>query len=188
MGMKIIAFVGMPASGKSEAAKAARKKRIPVVVMGDVVRNEAMRRGLEPSDVNIGSVGDQLRAKDGMGAIAKLCVPDIRKLAGTGADRVVVVDGVRGLAEVAIFRREFGDEFTLVSIVAPIEIRLKRISRRRRSDAIKSIESLRARDERELRWGIGDAIESADHVIRNTGAIRTFREAVEVLLDGGKGD
>jgi len=43
--MKLIAFVGMPASGKSEAAAIAKKLDIPVVNMGDVVREETARQG-----------------------------------------------------------------------------------------------------------------------------------------------
>jgi len=44
--MKIIAFVGMPASGKSEASGVAKGLGIPVVNMGDVVREETANRGL----------------------------------------------------------------------------------------------------------------------------------------------
>ncbi|MCZ7397335.1 MAG: AAA family ATPase, partial [Candidatus Methanoperedens sp.] len=52
--MKIIAFVGMPASGKSEASAMARALNIPIVNMGDVVREETAKRGLPPTDENIG--------------------------------------------------------------------------------------------------------------------------------------
>ena len=182
--MRIIAFVGMPASGKSEAARMAQRRGIPVIVMGDAVREEAERRGLDPIDVNIGGLADQLRAAEGMDAIAKRCVPAIRKLYGT-AD-TVVIDGIRGLIEVDRFRCEFEGDFMLIAIDTPIDTRLKRISGRKRSDAIKSMESLKARDEREMRWGIVEAIASADHFIRNTGVLRRFRENVNSLLsDGG---
>ena len=182
--MRIIAFVGMPASGKSEASRVAQRRGIPVIVMGDAVRKEAERCGLDPSDVNIGGLADQLRAAEGMDAIAKRCVPAIRKLYGT-AD-TVVIDGIRGLIEVDRFRHEFGDDFMLIAVIAPIDIRLKRISGRRRSDAITSMESLNARDEREMRWGIGEAIASADQVIQNTGTLDQFREAVEFIIGNAK--
>ena len=178
--MRIIAFVGMPASGKSEAARVAQRRGIPVIVMGDAVREEAERRGLDPIDVNIGGLADQLRAAEGMDAIAKRCVPAIRKLYGT-AD-TVVIDGIRGLIEVDRFRCEFGDDFMLIAIDTPIDTRLKRISGRRRSDAITSMESLKARDEREMRWGIVEAIASADHVIRNAGKLGRFRRDVEFMI------
>ncbi|HNT73008.1 MAG TPA: AAA family ATPase, partial [Methanothrix sp.] len=68
--MKIVGFVGMPGSGKSAAAGVAREMNIPVVVMGDVIREEAARRGLPPTDRNLGAVGNDLRSKEGPDAIA----------------------------------------------------------------------------------------------------------------------
>lgn len=178
--MRIIAFVGMPASGKSEAAKAARKRNIPVIVMGDAVREEAGKCGLDPSDTNIGGMADQLRAAEGMDAIAKRCVPLIRKL--REKTDIMIIDGIRGIAEVDRFRREFGHDFMLISIEAPIKIRLERIISRKRSDAITSMDSLKVRDERELGWGMGEAIASADYAIRNTGTVDEFLEKVNSLL------
>ncbi|KAF5413986.1 MAG: Dephospho-CoA kinase [Candidatus Methanogaster sp.] len=182
--MRIIAFVGMPASGKSEASRVAQRRGIPVVVMGDTVREEAERSGLDPNDANIGGLADRLRAAEGMDAIAKRCVPAIRKLHGM-AD-TVVIDGVRGLIEVDCFRREFGGDFVLIAIDTPIDTRLKRITGRKRSDAITNMESLKARDEREMRWGIVEAIASADHVIRNTDKIGRFRREVEFMIGKAK--
>ena len=42
--MKIIGFVGLPGSGKGEASKIARELGLSVVVMGDVIRQEAAGR------------------------------------------------------------------------------------------------------------------------------------------------
>ena len=181
MYMRIIAFVGMPASGKSRAAQLARERGIPAIVMGDVVRTEAERCGLDQSDTKIGSVGDRLRAEEGMDAIAKRSVPAIQKLQ-KDAD-IVVIDGIRGLAEVDLFRTELGDDFMLISIVAPIDTRLKRISRRKRSDSVTDLDALKARDERELKWGLYEALESADHVIRNTGTLDEFLTEVGSVID-----
>ncbi|MEA3283059.1 MAG: AAA family ATPase [Euryarchaeota archaeon] len=182
--MRIIAFVGMPASGKSEASRVAQRCGIPVVVMGDAVREEAERSGLDPNDANIGGLADRLRAAEGMDAIAKRCVPAIRKL--YGAADTVVIDGIRGLIEVDCFRREFGGDFVLIAIDTPIDTRLKRITGRKRSDAITNMESLKARDEREIRWGIVEAIASADRIIRNTDKIGRFRREVESMISKAK--
>ncbi|MEM2346640.1 MAG: AAA family ATPase [Archaeoglobaceae archaeon] len=48
----IIAFVGYPLSGKSTAAQIAKEFGIPVVVMGDVVREEAKKLGLKETAEN----------------------------------------------------------------------------------------------------------------------------------------
>ncbi|AYK15205.1 MAG: dephospho-CoA kinase [Methanosarcina flavescens] len=176
--MKIIAFVGMPASGKSEAAKIASEMGIPVVNMGDVIRKEVLRRGLEPNDSNTGMVATQLRKCEGMDAVAIRCISQIYE---TGSD-LIVVDGVRGIAEVECFRREFGEGFILISIYAPIEVRFSRIKKRGRSDDMDSIEGLRRRDERELGWGMGEAIEASNVEIENNFTLETFRkDVIEVL-------
>ena len=61
---KILAFVGMPASGKSLAASILGESGIKVVNMGDAIREEVVRRGLEPTDTNVGGVGTDLRNKE----------------------------------------------------------------------------------------------------------------------------
>ena len=176
--MKIIAFVGMPASGKSEAARIASGMGIPVVNMGDVIRKEVLRRGLEPNDSNTGMVATDLRKCEGMDAVARRCVSQIRE---TGSE-LVVVDGVRGIAEVECFRQEFGKGFILISIYAPIEVRFSRIQKRGRSDDMNNIEGLRRRDDRELGWGMGDAIEASNIEIENNFSLETFRkDVIEVL-------
>ena len=94
--MKLIAFVGMPASGKSEAANIARRLDIPVISMGDIVREETARRNLPPTDENIGGTGTRLRMEEGMDAIARRCVPKIRSISSP----VVVIDEPRIIEEI----------------------------------------------------------------------------------------
>jgi dephospho-CoA kinase len=171
---KIIAFVGMPASGKSLAASILGESGIKVVNMGDVIREEVLRRGLEPTDTNVGGVGTDLRRKEGNDVVAKRCIPKIK-----AEDSVIlVIDGIRSLAEVNCFKKAFGSDFTLVTINAPFEIRFARIKTRKRSDDMKDIDALKVRDERELGWGMGEAIAAADIVIENTGTLDEFRKKV----------
>ncbi|HEX7628668.1 MAG TPA: dephospho-CoA kinase [Candidatus Methanoperedens sp.] len=176
--MKLIAFVGMPASGKSEAAAIARKLGIPVVNMGDVVREETARRGLSATDENIGGTGTSLRREEGMDVIAKRCVPKIRLI----KTPVVVVDGTRNINEIEYFKKQFGNEFRLIAIHTPFEIRFERVRKRARSDDMNSMEELKRRDEREKGWGLDKAIEKADITIDNTGTIEKFQDQIELLL------
>jgi dephospho-CoA kinase len=176
--MKLIAFVGMPASGKSEAAAVARRFSIPVVSMGDIVRQETAKNGLPPTDENLGGTGTKLRREEGMDAIAKRCVPIIR----SHDSPVVVVDGTRNIEEINYFKKEFGNDFVLVAIQAPFELRFKRVKNRVRSDDMLSIEELRKRDEREKGWGLDKAIEIAEITINNTGSLERFRKEIEKML------
>lgn len=176
--MRIIAFVGMPASGKSEASVIAQDRNIPVVNMGDVVREEAAKCGLPPTDKNIGGTGTKLREEEGMDIIAKRCVPKIRKL----DSGIVVIDGIRNIDEINHFKEQFGNDFMLVAIDTPLEVRLERVKNRGRSDDMKSIDELKLRDEREKSWGLDKAIEMADVTIDNTSTLPEFRSEIVKLF------
>jgi len=177
--MKIIAFVGMPASGKSEASHVVHNMGIDVINMGNVIREEVIRRGLEPTDANTGGVANDLRDKEGMDSVAKRCIPKIK---AAGPD-IVIVDGMRGIAEVECFKKVFGNEFTLISIDSPLEVRFARVQKRGRSDDMKNIDELLHRDEREMGWGMTEAIEIADVVIENTAGLDEFRQKIKDTLE-----
>lgn len=178
--MRVIAFVGLPLSGKTTASKVAEDMGIPVICMGDVVRDEAKRRNLPLTDEVLGKIANELREKEGMDAIAKRCIPLIRE---KGKDfGVVVVDGVRGIAEVETFKKAF-DDFILIAIDSPLELRFQRALKRKRSDDIESIEELRERDRRELSWNLGKALEVADFTVENRESLEDFREKIRGILE-----
>ena len=176
--MKVIGVVGLPASGKGEFSKIAAAQGIPVVVMGDMIRNAVQRVGLEPTDANLGAMATSLRSKHGMDAIAQLCVPEIRHQTAP----IVLIDGIRGDAEVTLFRRVFPG-FLLIRIDSSFETRLTRIRTRGRSDDFSSAGELRTRDERELGWGLGNALNDADMQISNEGTLADFSAAVHAFFE-----
>ncbi len=160
-GLRIVAVTGMPGAGKSTAAKGLVAAGWRRVVMGDVVREETRRRGLEPDAKNTGEVMQDLRKKHGEAAVAELCLKSVRE---SGADRVVV-DGIRSMAEVEEFRRSA--EVMLVAVHASPGRRFALLKERGRSDDPLTYEMFRKRDERELGVGIGTAIAMADEVVSN---------------------
>ena len=178
--IQVLAFVGAPAAGKTEAASVAKTLGIPIVTMGDVVRAELRRRGLPLSDENAGRIASELRAQEGMDAIAKRCIPQVRAIAGKKA--VIVIDGIRGISEVETFKKEFGTDFTLVRVDAPLNLRYERIKTRGRGDDSLSIEEFKTREERENEWGLGEAMKNADKVITNTGSRELFKEQIEEIF------
>jgi dephospho-CoA kinase len=181
--MKVIGVVGMPASGKGEFSRIAQEMGIPVIVMGDMVRKVVQETGLEPTDTNFGATANRLRDERGRDAIAQLCVPEILHLSGP----LVLVDGIRGDAEVALFRRNFPD-FTLISIESSFKSRLQRIAVRARSDDFTTAAELRIRDERELGWGLGNALLDADIHLENEGTLADFSDTVQRLLAQLRGE
>jgi dephospho-CoA kinase len=179
--MNVIGFVGLPGSGKSEAAAVAREHDIPVVTMGDVIRQECRDRGLDPA-THHGEIAKALRAENGPDAIAQRSLPIIED-ALEECD-TVVVDGIRSDVEVERFEAAFDENFTHVSIEAPFETRAERLELRGRdADADDGGESLEERDQRELEFGMGAAMENADLVIENTDTLETFHDRIRTLLD-----
>ncbi|MFA4861940.1 dephospho-CoA kinase [Methanoregula sp.] len=175
--MKVLGVVGLPASGKGEFSKIATGMGIPVIVMGDMIRNAVKAAGLEPTDANFGLTANRLRAEGGMDAIARLCIPEIQ----ARPEPLVLVDGIRGETEVALFRNHFTG-FTLISIDSSFDNRLARITARARSDDFTSADALRNRDERELSWGLGNALKEADCSVTNEGSLEEFTKKVRTLL------
>jgi dephospho-CoA kinase len=182
--MTVIGTVGLPGSGKGEFAKVARAAGIPVVTMGDVIREECRDRGLDPA-VHHGDVATALREEGGPGAIAARALPLVE--AASAESDVVLVDGLRSPAEADRFEEAFGDEFVLVSVEAPFEVRRERIAERGRDAGDdEDGETLRERDERERGFGVGDVIERADVSVENVGTLGEYRRRVrEILTDAG---
>ena len=178
--MQVIATVGLPGSGKSEAATVAREAGIPVVTMGDVVRQETKDRGLDPAKDH-GMVATALREEDGPAAIAKRSLPMIEnRLEKTD---VVLVDGIRSDVEVECFEDRFGESFTLISIEAPFDVRAERLDARGRDlSEADGGEGLSSRDDRERGFGMDEAMDRADVVVENTASLEAFQDRIRAII------
>jgi len=181
--MTVIGTVGLPGSGKSEAAAVARELGFPVVTMGDVIRQACRDRGLDPA-TNHGEMARTLREENGPDAIAQASLPLIED--HLTDSETVVVDGIRSDVEVERFVEAFGDEFVLVEITAPDEERAERLDLRGRdATAAEGGESIDERDERELGFGMGEAMAMADVTVRNDGTLGEFHDRIRTLLTDG---
>jgi dephospho-CoA kinase len=181
--LKVIGVVGLPASGKGEFSRIACDLGIPVIVMGDIIRAEVIRRCLNPTDAETGRVANELRQEEGMDAIARRTIPLVAGLTGP----LVIIDGIRGDAEVVLFRQRF-PRFVLVGIHAGFASRARRMDARGRADDPRAVEELHRRDERELAWGLGNALASADITLENTGTLEDFAREVRTLLERVRSD
>jgi dephospho-CoA kinase len=158
----VVGLAGMPGSGKSLVVETAVKMGFGVVVMGDVIREETHKRGLKLNPKNIGKVMLELRKKGGASVIADRCISKIeRQESGK-----VIVDGVRSLSEVDVFKKHFSN-FSLIAVYASPETRFNRLYRRHRSDDPDGWEVFQERDMRELGVGLGSAMAMAEYLIIN---------------------
>ena len=179
--MRVLGTVGLPGSGKGELASVAREEGVPVVTMGDVIRQACRDRGLDPAEDH-GRVARALRAEDGPAAIAERSLPQVREAIETSDTDTVVVDGLRSMVEVERFTAAFGEAFTIVSVEAPFDLRAERLGERGRDGSDGDLARLRARDERELGFGMGEVMAAADYRLENTDSLAAFRSRARELL------
>jgi len=174
---KVIGIAGMPGAGKTLAANTAKQMGFEVIVMGNVVREEARKRGLEPTPENLGRLMLQMREEEGPAVIAKKCIPKIEET----ESNFVVVDGIRSLHEVEEFKR-FLPNFMVLAVYASPKTRFERLFRRKRSDDPEKWAVFLERDMRELNVGLGHVIALADYLIVNEGSRSEFEEKVRDFL------
>ena len=158
----VIGLAGMPGSGKSLVVDTARELGYNVIAMGDVIREETTKRGLDLTPANVGKVMLQLRADGGNTVVAKKCIPKIEEQSSSK----VLVDGLRSHFEVEAFKIYF-KRFSVMAVHASPETRFSRLSNRRRSDDPSGWEVFHERDMRELSVGLGNVIALTELMIIN---------------------
>ncbi len=173
--MKVICVTGMPAAGKEEFQKVAAEEGYTIIRMGDVVREEARRRGLPITDAAVGKMAHEERDTHGPAVWAERTIPRLR------GERICI-DGLRSPAELKVFRRAFGSGLVVFAVEAAPETRWQRVQRRRRADDATTWEEFLRRDARERGWGLEDVIGAADVKIVNEGTLKEFYEAVRKAL------
>ena len=173
----VVGLAGMPGSGKSLVVETARELGYAIVVMGDVIREETVKLGLELTPQNVGKVMLQLRADGGVTVVAQKCIPKIEAQASSK----VLVDGLRSLYEVDAFKAHFA-KFSIAAVHASPETRFNRLFNRRRSDDPSGWEVFRDRDMRELSVGLGNVIAMAEQMIVNDNSVEEIKAKVAEAL------
>lgn len=172
----VFVLTGMPGAGKEEFVKVAQQDSYSVIRMGDVVRLEAEKRQVVMDDRGVGGFASAERQAFGPGIWAERCLPRL----GPGN---VVIDGSRSVVELEVFRAALGKRVRLVAIHTSPDRRFDRLQSRARYDAPHTREEFKARDERELGWGLGSLIALADVMIVNEGPLDEFRAKAKEELD-----
>jgi dephospho-CoA kinase len=108
--------------------------------------------------------------------------PRQKKIKEVKNSNILVIDGVRNLEEIETFKRKLGDDFLLVAIQVSDELRYKRALDRGRKDDSKDIVKIKARDHREICWGLNTVISSADIVIQNEGSLEELHKKVKQIF------
>ena len=174
--MKVIAFTGMPFSGKSEAVEIAKNLEITVVRMGEMVWEEVKKQALDLTSENVGRVAHEMRLTGGMDIWAQKTIQKIKEM---NVSFTIVVDGIRNSEEINAFKQFFGPDFFLISIDASDNIRHQRAFSRKRIDDSANIEDIIKRDEREIKWGVKKVMEKADKKVKNEESLQSFQKKIK---------
>ena len=173
--MEVMGISGLPGSGKSLVSEIAAKKGAAVVSMGDIIREEAKKRGESSKET-----ATNLRKEHGKYIVAKLTIEKIKKMIEDKLATTIIVEGIRSPFEVNMFKENF-DDF-IISIFANPAIRFKRLQQRNREDDSENYEDFLKRDQMELDFGIGTVISLSDKIIINEKDLESYEKEINEFL------
>lgn len=177
----IIGVTGLPSAGKGVFHDIALDYGFKQIVMGDVIRNECLTRGLPVNRESSNKVMIALREEKGENAIALISIEWVKNAIASN-EKLILVDGIRSWAEVETFRETYPN-FTVIAIHASQKTRLLRAMRRRRKDDAFSKEGFMKRDMIEVNIGIGDVIAKSDILISSENGIKETRNSFKNVLN-----
>jgi len=178
----IIGLTGFIASGKSEVAKMlATSFGFVQLSVGDEVRAEAKKQGIEPLRENLQKLGQELPAKFGADYWINRLTKDL------DSKKNYVIDGIRNIGDVLALRKY--ENFVLVAIDASFDTRANRVLARQRHGDPTTIDAFQEIDDADKGlYGdvMGQSTEKcvalADYTINNSVTIEQLESRVTDLL------
>ena len=172
--MQVMGISGLPGSGKSLVSEIASQKGAIIVSMGDIIREEAKKRGETSKET-----ATNLRKEFGDDIVSELT---IKKIKNIETDNLVIIEGIRSHHEVEMFKENF-DDFLILSIFSNPNIRFERLKKRMREDDTTDYQGFANRDQRELNFGIGNVIALSDKIIVNESDLESYEKEINEFLD-----
>ncbi|MFA5449822.1 MAG: AAA family ATPase [Clostridia bacterium] len=175
---KIVAVVGMCGSGKSVLTDLFVNKGWTKIYFGQLTMDVLAERGLEKNEANERAVREGLRKDHGQAAFAILLEERIRNAAN---DNNVILDGLYSWSEYKHLKQAFGEQFSVLAIVANRSTRYGRLTNR----LIRPLtaEDAAKRDYSEIEnIEKGGPIAIADRYIINNGSLQELDAQFEEFL------
>lgn len=176
---RALALVGMPGSGKSLCAEHLEQRGYFKYRFGQIVVDEVARRGLELTPQNEQLVREDLRAQDGINAIAMRALPQLKEALRSHA--TIIIDGLYGFGEYKLLKEALGTAMIVVAVVASRPLRYRRLATRPERPLTPA--EARERDYREIETlEKGGPIAIADYTLLNDADPDTLFGALDDLL------
>jgi dephospho-CoA kinase len=160
----LVAVVGMPGSGKSEASGYLQDKHgFALLRFGDVIEETLRIDGRKLSEKNEKETREKIRKEHGMKAMAVMNEKKLGKL--VAKSNSVVIDGLYSWEEYEYLKQKYLN-LVLVAIYSPPSLRYLRLAKRTKR-SLTDLEA-RNRDQAELKnLNKGGPIAMADHLVVN---------------------
>lgn len=168
----LIAIVGLPGSGKSEACEFFKEKGIPVIYFGKTIVDYINNRKLPHTEEVHKEVREGLRKKYGREAMAVLNEEQIRN--DLKKNMLVIINGLRSWEEYEYLRKKMKSvRLVIVAMHADKHIRYERSAKRLHRSKLYG----ETRDINELVGiNMGPTIAFADYVIKNNFSLDDLKE------------
>ena len=185
----ILGFTGTFAAGKGTVIGILESDyKAKSYSLSDEVRAECKKRGLSNERKNLIFVGNDMRSRHGGGYFAKVVAEYVKEDHPDWKKRVICIDSIRAPEEVDELRKQFGDEFKLVAVDAPVEIRYERSKTRGRAkEQLLSFEEFVQSERKEQSKAQNEAsiwrtMEKADIRIINDGNMPELKKKISELI------
>lgn len=175
-----LALVGMPGAGKTLCAQHLEARGFAHFRFGGIVVDEVRRRGLDVKPENEQLVREELRAAEGINAIARRALPHLRQALQTR--RCLVIDGLYGFGEYKLLHQELGAAMIVIAVVSPRHLRYERLTTRPERPLTRA--EAEQRDFREIETlEKGGPIAIADYTLLNDRTPEALLSALDALTD-----
>lgn len=174
---KIIAIVGMPGAGKSEAGTFFKEKGMDVLRFGSVIDEGIAEEGLPWTPENNKYYREKIRKELGMAAVA---VKMLSKIEDAHLNNDIILDGLYSWEEYVFLKEKFPELFLLCIYARPV-IRYVRLANR--PERVWTREESRERDIAEIQnLNKGGPIALADYMIENNTTKTEFITKLEIFF------
>lgn len=175
---KVIAIVGMPGAGKSEASSFFIEKGFERIYFGSVIVDGLAEEGLERTAENENYYRNKIREELGMNAVAIKLLPKIRSAIENG--KKVILDGLYSWEEYTFLIKEIPNLY-LLAIYARPTIRHRRLLERKERSFTEEEAEKRDTDEIE-KLNKGGPIAFSDYLIKNENTKKEYFDKLEKFL------
>ena len=179
----IIGLTGRIASGKGVVSDFFKEKGFEYLSLSQEVREEAKKRGILIERKNLQDLGNLMRKEESSGALAKRIIKKINK------NKNYIIDGIRNTGEIQELKKQFKDDFYLISLDADLKMRWRNTQNRGKESDPKTYEEFLKADKRDFEENLENGqqvkkcMELADYSLLNNSTIEELNKKIEKIYE-----